>query len=322
MQTFDWDGKQTPRLGFGCGSVMGRVGRDDSLRAMAAAWDAGITLFDTARSYGYGEAEGLLGEFLSGRREQAIVVTKFGILPSRPVAWKRWAKPAVRAALNVMPQARGLVRKSIASEASAGHFDVKTLRASLDESLRHLRTNYVDVLLAHEAPASIMAQEDLIAALQNIVKEGKTRRVGVSATGKVAATFALTGPSFFSVLQYPASGIGDWPVGVADERLRMANHPFGGPTLAKKTAQLFSKLKKDERVDESLREKLQGDPTERVAEFWFAIAMQQSRPHVIVPSMLNTVHLRANIAAIDSTVFTAEDTTAIEHWITGLRLRS
>jgi aryl-alcohol dehydrogenase-like predicted oxidoreductase len=322
MQTFNWDGKQTPRLGFGCGSVMGRVGRADSLRAMHTAWDAGVTLFDTARSYGYGEAEGLLGEFLTGRREKAIVITKFGILPSKPAAWKRWAKPAVRAALSLMPQARSLVRKSVAGEASAGHFDVKTLRDSLEESLRQLRTDCVDVLLAHEAPASIMAQEDLTAELQRVVSEGKARRIGISATGKVAATTAMSGPSLFSALQYPAWGTNDWPAGFAEERLRMVNHPFGGAELAKKTAQVFKKMTKDKRFSAELREKLRGDPIERVAEFWFAIAMLQSRPRVIVASMLRLDHLRANIAAIDSSRFSAEDVAEIMRWISTLKLIS
>jgi aryl-alcohol dehydrogenase-like predicted oxidoreductase len=322
MQTFDWDGKQTPRLGFGCGSVMGRVGRRDSLRAMNAAWDAGITLFDTARSYGYGEAEGLLGEFLAGRREQAIVVTKFGILPAKPVPWKRWAKPAVRAVLSVVPQARNLVRKSIASEASAGHFDVKTLRASLEESLRQLRTDYVDVLLAHEAPESIMAQEDLIADLQRVVSEGKARRVGISSTGKVAATVAITGPGLLSVVQYPAWGSSDWPVGVAEDRLRMANHPFGGPVIAEKTARLFIKMRKAKHLDADLREKLQGDPLERVAEFSLAIAVQQSRPRVIIPSMLQLNHIQVNIAVMDSERFTTDDTAVIMRWILASKLHS
>src|SRR5260370_39566152 len=48
------------RLGFGCGSVMGRIGRAASLRAIAAALDAGITHFHVARLYGYREAEALL----------------------------------------------------------------------------------------------------------------------------------------------------------------------------------------------------------------------------------------------------------------------
>src|SRR5580658_10577636 len=89
---------RTSALGFGCGSVMGRVGRGASLRAMNAAWEAGITLFDTARSYGFGEAEAVLGEFLRGKREQAVVATKFGIAPRKLSPLKRVAVPIVRAA--------------------------------------------------------------------------------------------------------------------------------------------------------------------------------------------------------------------------------
>ena len=57
---------QVSVLGFGCAALMGRVGRRDSLAALAAAQDAGINFFDTARSYGYGESEALLGQFLTG----------------------------------------------------------------------------------------------------------------------------------------------------------------------------------------------------------------------------------------------------------------
>jgi aryl-alcohol dehydrogenase-like predicted oxidoreductase len=54
-------GAKVSLLGFGCAPLMGRVGHRDSLRAPAAAMHAGITFFDTARSYGYGESlvEGL-----------------------------------------------------------------------------------------------------------------------------------------------------------------------------------------------------------------------------------------------------------------------
>src|SRR5947207_2157953 len=92
---------RTSVLGFGCGSVMGRVGKSDSLRAMGAAWDAGITLFDTARSYGFGEAEAVLGQFLRGKRDQAVIATKFGIAaqPLSPV--KRIALPIVRVAKQI-----------------------------------------------------------------------------------------------------------------------------------------------------------------------------------------------------------------------------
>lgn len=62
---------QLPRvsvLGLGCAAMLGRAGRRDSLAALGAAYDAGITFYDTARSYGYGACEGLLGEFFAGKK--------------------------------------------------------------------------------------------------------------------------------------------------------------------------------------------------------------------------------------------------------------
>lgn len=320
MQTFDWDGKSTPRLGFGCASVMGRVSRHDSLRAIDTAWEQGIRLFDTARSYGYGESEALLGKFLTNRREQAIVITKFGILPQQSAAWKRWAKPAVRTVLRFVPSARGILQNSLAAQASAGNFDANTMRSSLEESLRQLRTDYVDVLLAHEAPVSIMAQDDLMASLEDIVHAGKARRAGVSSTGQDAVILASQAPPILSVLQYPAAGISRWPHGLSEERWRIANHPFGGAVLARKHLELFAALAGNLSLDRTLRDKLIGDPSERLAEFCFAQTMRASHPQVIVTSMLQPKHLKANIAAIDSMRFSAEDILAIQRGISASSL--
>ncbi len=78
--------------GVGCSAVLGRVGRKESLAALGAAYDAGITFYDTARSYGYGESEALLGEFLRGRRDSVVVSTKFGILPAQTSFLKETVK--------------------------------------------------------------------------------------------------------------------------------------------------------------------------------------------------------------------------------------
>jgi aryl-alcohol dehydrogenase-like predicted oxidoreductase len=311
MQQAEWNEIRTSMLGFGCASVMGRVGRRASLEAMNAAWDAGITFFDTARSYGYGEAEGLLGEFLAGRREQATIITKFGILPVRTAAWKRLAKPIVRGVLKVLPQTRQLVRQGLTAQASAGHFDVATLRDSLEESLRQLRTDYVDILLAHEAPASIMAQDDLIAALETIVREGKARRAGVACAGRDAVLIAAQGPPVLSVLQYPALAISDWPAGVWDDRLRIVNHVFGGPSMAARSRKLLTAMATDRRVDPALREKLRGDPHQVLAAFCITRARLRSRPHLLLASMFQPKHLQANIAALSDDRFSAADVAQI-----------
>src|SRR5277367_3530094 len=69
-------------IGFGCSSLTGTdVGTAN--RVLEAAFDAGVRHFDTARYYGYGEAEGILGKFLKGRRTEVTITTKFGVNPPR-----------------------------------------------------------------------------------------------------------------------------------------------------------------------------------------------------------------------------------------------
>src|ERR1700744_6008843 len=76
-----------PRLGFGCSGLMASLDRFESARVLRSAAEAGISHFDVAPSYGYGEAEGVLGEFLRGRRDAFTVTSKFGIAPPS----RRWS---------------------------------------------------------------------------------------------------------------------------------------------------------------------------------------------------------------------------------------
>ncbi len=317
----DWDGKETLRLGFGCGSVMGRAGRRTSLRAMNAAWEAGIRLFDTARSYGYGEAEGLLGEFLRGRRGQAIVVTKFGIASHRPARWKRLAKPLVRTALTALPQARTLLRRPLAGQLSAGHFDVPSMRRSLEKSLRELQTDYVDALLVHEAPASVMAQGDLMAALEDVVREGKALRVGMSCAAGTAAEALRQGPAHLSVLQFPANLLDadttDWPASVPPERLLIANHLFGGPVRANSVIAGLQSLAKDPALPAALRERMRQDVQQGLAETTFAAVQRRTPGAFLLTSMLHPDHLRVNLAALQSPRLTAAELDLLEQRLRG-----
>src|ERR1700761_3804826 len=145
-------------LGFGCSAVLGRCSRNESLTALKTAFDAGITFYDNARSYGYGASEGLLGQFLQGRRDKVILCTKFGILP---VArnWKQMMKPVARAAVRLVPSLRQAAQRQASNQFNANQFSVATLTSSFETSLRQLRTDYVDFLFLHEAPASVLAQQ-------------------------------------------------------------------------------------------------------------------------------------------------------------------
>ena len=76
-------GRTTTRLGYGCSSLMGALGRKESLGLLEAAFDAGVRHFDVAPLYGFGQAESCVGEFLSRHKAEVTVTTKYGIPPAK-----------------------------------------------------------------------------------------------------------------------------------------------------------------------------------------------------------------------------------------------
>jgi len=298
-------------LGFGCGAVMGRVGRKDSLRAMEGAWDAGVTLFDTARSYGYGEAEGLLGEFLRGKRQKAVISTKFGIWPQKQSVLKQVAKPVVRAMLRVVPAARGAVRRGVAGEIQGGQFTPAVLRASLEESLRRLRTEYVDLLFLHEGTRTAMENDDLMAELAVAVSEGKVRRAGISADAATVTEAIERGPQVLGAMQFAANLFDLGVTQVTRENPRelffVANHPFGGVQGVEKTKAALAEMAGDVSLPVELRGKLSEGGRQVFAEVIFGAILRGTGIHALVPSMLREENLRANLAAVESTRFSEEE---------------
>jgi myo-inositol catabolism protein IolS len=137
-------------IGFGCwevGGTYGRIDRGEFDRAVHQAIDSGITCFDTAEAYGMGVSEEALGEALGARRSQVSIVTKFGT---------------------------GYVEVPNRRDSSRGR-----VLASIDESLRRLRTDHVDAYLVHW-PDPATPLDETMRALDDIVRQGKARYIGVS----------------------------------------------------------------------------------------------------------------------------------------------
>jgi len=309
---------RTSVLGFGCGSAMGRVGRGASLRAMGAAWSAGITLFDTARSYGFGEAEAVLGEFLRGKRQQAVVATKFGISPQKLGTLKRMALPVARAAkqLNV-PGLRSAARHGNNHPPLVGSFTVEGLRASLDESLKQLRTDYVDILFLHEASMGSMHQQDLMADLDALVQAGKVLRVGLYASAEVIAEVIMNGPPTLGAMQFGAD-LFDPTVSAFHERnqrglLLIANHPFGSALRVARMKAVLAVMTADETVPRELRDKLHEGDWPVLLEAIFGVILKGMGAHALVFSMMRADHLRDNVRAVESNRFSYEDVALIQN---------
>lgn len=314
---------RTPVLGFGCGSVLGRVGRGASLRAMGTAWEAGIRLFDTARSYGFGEAEAVLGEFLTGKREQAVIATKYGIAVQRQSAVKRMAVPVARAAMRV-PGVRGILRGGGGREVVHGQFSVEGVRESVETSLRALRTDRLDVLFLHEATTAVLEQQELMRELDALVQAGKVLRVGLYASAAVVAEGMARGPAVLTAMQFGGDAFDPVAAGIMGQNPRgmflIANHPFGSEERVARVQATMAAMEADADVPVELRGKLRGADWPAVLEVVLGVILGGTETHALVFSMMRADHLRANVRAVEKNRFTAAELALLRQRLLDSRL--
>jgi aryl-alcohol dehydrogenase-like predicted oxidoreductase len=297
-------------LGFGCAAMGGRSSRKESLTAIAAAWDAGITFYDTARSYGYGQSEGLVGEFLRGRREAAVICTKFGILPSAEGGWKQKLKPMARGALKLFPGLRSAVRRQVGDQFIAGQFSVQTMRASFETSLRELGTDYVDILLLHAAPSSVLQQNDLLDALERLVESGKVRLAGISGELPVMEQYFTQRPRVLGTGQFALnlSNIGFVELTRRNsDLLLVANHPYGGPAGASGGRAMVDFLRNAEEVPAELREKLDPSDPQVLPDLVLNCILNGTGVSAVIPAMMQVRHVTSNVRAVESSRFNAKE---------------
>jgi D-threo-aldose 1-dehydrogenase len=199
-------GRSTTRLGFGCSSVMGALGRRESLSMLEAAFDAEVRHFDVAPMYGYGEAEGCLGEFLARHAGQVTVTTKYGIPPEPKQGMKSLARSMARPVLKLLPGVKkrlaGVAAKASAGGEAKAAFTAEEARASLERSLAALRTDHIDLWLLHEAAASDLKDEGLLRLMEDSVSQGKIGSFGVGSGGEKIPALAAQRAAYCRVLQY------------------------------------------------------------------------------------------------------------------------
>jgi aryl-alcohol dehydrogenase-like predicted oxidoreductase len=147
---FGRTGLDVSAVGFGCWEIGGGYGDIDEtefVRAIGRSLDLGVNCFDTAEGYGLGASERALGEALGKRRDEAIIVSKFGVN------------------YRDMPNMRDSSRERVI--------------ASIDKCLKNLGTDYVDVYLVHW-PDRNTPFEETMSALDDVVRDGKVRFAGLS----------------------------------------------------------------------------------------------------------------------------------------------
>ncbi|MFN2198377.1 MAG: aldo/keto reductase [Anaerolineales bacterium] len=130
----------------------GQIDDDESIRAIHAGLDAGINFFDTAANYGAGHSERILGEALRGRRDQVVIATKFGHI--------------------VNEQGKTVYGDNRQIQ--------KNVRSDVENSLRRLQTDWIDIYQLHEGGYEPEPALELRDILEELVRSGKIRWYGWS----------------------------------------------------------------------------------------------------------------------------------------------
>lgn len=153
-RTLGKSGLEVSALGLGCMGLSYGYGtpvdRAAGIALIRAAFERGITFFDTAEAYGQGANEDLLGEAVAPMRNQVVLATKFGFVEGVP--------------------SQGLDSRP------------ERIRAVADAALKRLRTDRIDLFYQHRVDPSV-PMEDVAGTVKEMIAEGKVKHFGLSEAG-------------------------------------------------------------------------------------------------------------------------------------------
>lgn len=183
-RTLGRTGLEVTTLGYGAMELRGAPrGRDvssaDAGRILNAVLDSGINFIDT--SVDYGASEELIGEHISNRRSEYFLASKCGC----PVGWERpadWEGPGPHI------------------------FTRENVIAGVEQSLRRMKTEYLDIVQVHISPSKQVLEEGgVVEAMQDLQSQGKVRFLGMSGTAPNLSDHIAMG--VFDVFQVPYSAV-------------------------------------------------------------------------------------------------------------------
>src|ERR1700694_3184762 len=149
-------GLEVSALGFGCiGLSFGfgpAIEKSEAIKVIRAAYDGGVTFFDTAEAYGPFTNEELVGEALAPVRDRVVIATKFGFHIDRA---------GKQAGLDSQPE---------------------HIKKVADASLKRLRTDRIDLLYQHRVDPNVPIEE-VAGTVKELIREGKVKHFGMSERG-------------------------------------------------------------------------------------------------------------------------------------------
>ena len=148
-------GLEVSAIGYGCMGLNFAYGpgleKQDAIRLLQAAFERGVTFFDTAEAYGPVTNEELVGDALAPMRDRVVIATKFGFLEGKALAGQD-SRP-------------------------------ERIRQVAEASLKRLKTDRIDLFYQHRVDADV-PMEDVAGTVKELIREGKVKHFGLSEAGE------------------------------------------------------------------------------------------------------------------------------------------
>lgn len=188
----------TSQVGVGCAYLTEGFGMEEA-RVIDAAYEAGARHFDVAPQYGMGTAEKVLGFALREKRRYVTIASKVGILRPRTKKTKLLARTIAAPFRKLIKLHRsvGAVNKS----RSETNFSPEYVTLSLNESLKTIKTDYLDVYLLHMVTLE-QINDDLLKVLTDRRQSGEIRCFGLATDRAEADKIISAFPDVFDIVQY------------------------------------------------------------------------------------------------------------------------
>lgn len=282
-------------IGLGCSRLGGNLtqsNQNEAVKMLHFALDAGVNFYDTADSYGQGQSERLLGKTFKSQREKVIFATKAGYSLSKlgtiAAKFKPLLKPIARSLsagkssqlnINTLSNARASVLRQ--------NFDGKYITHAVEDSLKRLQTDYLDLFQLHSPPTEVLQTTAIWKTLATLKKQGKIRYYGVSCDTIEDALLCLQQPDLSS-LQLEINWLKQeaitkvLPLAQQKQVGIIARQPFASGQIVSNQVLIVDNFKKGRNL----------------FEIALQFVLQQNGISVVIPGASSCQHLKQNLDSL------------------------
>jgi aryl-alcohol dehydrogenase-like predicted oxidoreductase len=180
MKYIDYGYIKASKLGVGTSSYGSKTSKRQALKILKKLEEHNINYIDTAISYGLGYSESIVGDFIHKSRERYFISTKVGIQAQSISTLKKLALPLVRTIYSFPFLNKAIKKQSAAVYDDHKILSVQEVYGSIQQSLKNLRTDYIDQLLIHNNCAIYLNNPAVLDLLNQYKEKGIIRHIGIT----------------------------------------------------------------------------------------------------------------------------------------------